>query len=247
MFCGLRSMLRGPEGKMMLLTPLFMLGFFAIMIFWRSNRSVPQQAVSFVGLGAIGIVLLSFVQVLCNQFGYDRGGFRALLLSPSPRRHILLGKNLSFAPFALGTGAVALIIIQLSLSLPLTHLLATALQLPVAYLLFCLMGNVVSMLAPAVMVRGAIRPGKSRLVTVFTHLLATFLSPLTILPAGLFLGLEVLFHNFTGLNGIPIYLPATLVELPLVIWIYWKVLPWQGALLQKRQQAVLEAVVARSE
>ena len=35
------------------------------------------------------------VQFLANQFGFDRDGFRALILSPADRRLILLGKNLA--------------------------------------------------------------------------------------------------------------------------------------------------------
>ena len=43
-------------------------------------------------------------QILQNQFGMDRDGFRALVLSPIPRHQILFGKNLATAPFALGIG-----------------------------------------------------------------------------------------------------------------------------------------------
>ena len=37
-------------------------------------------------------------QLLGNQFGFDRGGFRVYVLSPASRRDVLLGKNLSFVP-----------------------------------------------------------------------------------------------------------------------------------------------------
>ena len=43
-----------------------------------------------------------------NHFGFDRGGFRAFVLLPTPRRYILLGKNLALLPVALAVFAIYL-------------------------------------------------------------------------------------------------------------------------------------------
>ncbi len=77
MLGGIRSLLRAPEGKMLLLGPILLLGFFGVMIFWRRDRQVPELARPFLGIGAISLTMMSFMQVLCNTFGFDRAGFRA--------------------------------------------------------------------------------------------------------------------------------------------------------------------------
>ena len=55
-----------------------------------------------VAIGGMAFVLLGVVQMMANQFGFDRDGFRVFVLSAAPRRDILLGKNLAFAPLAAG-------------------------------------------------------------------------------------------------------------------------------------------------
>ena len=100
---GFRSLIRAPEAKMMLLTPvIFVAGFWlhgfenasgrARLRFARSSPSAP-----------IGIALFGVLQLMSNQFGFDRDGFRVFVLCAAPRRDILLGKNLSFAPLALAS------------------------------------------------------------------------------------------------------------------------------------------------
>ena len=49
-------------------------------------------------------VLFGVVQLMANQFGFDRDGFRVFVLSAARRRDILLGKNLSFAPIVWAWG-----------------------------------------------------------------------------------------------------------------------------------------------
>ena len=59
-------------------------------------------------------VLFGLVQLMANQFGFDRDGFRVFVLSSARRRDILMGKNLSFAPIALGLAAILLFALQVS-------------------------------------------------------------------------------------------------------------------------------------
>ena len=60
-------------------------------------------------------MLLGVVQLTGNQFGFDRDGFRVFVLCAAPRRDILLGKNLAFAPLALGMAAILLAAVQVVL------------------------------------------------------------------------------------------------------------------------------------
>ena len=52
------------------------------------------------------MILLTMIQLVGNQFGFDRSGFRVYVLCAAPRRDILLGKNLAVAPLALGFSLV---------------------------------------------------------------------------------------------------------------------------------------------
>ena len=60
----------------------------------------------------MAFVLFGVVQLMSNQFGFDRDGFRVFVLSAARRRDILLGKNLSFAPLVLGMAAIVLVVLQ---------------------------------------------------------------------------------------------------------------------------------------
>jgi hypothetical protein len=57
------------------------------------------------------------MQLLGNQFGLDRTGFRMLVLSPMPRWQILLGKNLALLPFLAGLASICLVVAALALHL----------------------------------------------------------------------------------------------------------------------------------
>ena len=96
-----RSLIRASEVKMMLLTPVIMLGIFGGMHAGKGgNGSVLVRPLIALGLMAF-ILIIGMTAFIGNQFAFDRSGFRAFVLSCAPRRDILLGKNLSLLPFAL--------------------------------------------------------------------------------------------------------------------------------------------------
>ena len=70
---------------------------FGILIF-TVEGSPPSSVRPLMAYGATVFLLTISLQLTGNQFGYDRSGFRAFVLSPIPRREILLGKNLAVAP-----------------------------------------------------------------------------------------------------------------------------------------------------
>jgi uncharacterized membrane protein len=241
----LRSLLRAPESKMMLLTPVILLAFFGSMIFLGRDRAMPDIARPFLALGAISITILCYVQLLCNVFGFDRDGFRVYILSPCPRRDILLGKNMSFAPLAIGMCLLALVVLQFLLPLEISHFLATLLQLVAVYSIYCLMGNFISVIAPSAVSAGSLKPAQAKLVTVLIHVFTALLSPLAFVPALIPLGAELALDHYETLSYVPVYLIVSVVELIVVVWIYRRMLDHQGRLLQVREQRVLEAVTAK--
>jgi hypothetical protein len=229
---------------MMLLTPIILLAIFGSMIFLGRERDIPEAARPFMALGAISITILCYVQLLCNLFGFDRDGFRVYILSPCPRRDILLGKNMSFAPLSLGMCLVALIVLQFLFPLRVSHFLATLLQLGSVYLIYCMLGNVISVFAPSAVSAGSLKPAQAKLITILIHVFSALLSPLAFVPALVPLGVEVALEHYQLVGRLPIYLVCSAAELAIVVWIYGKALDVQGRLLQTREQRVLEAVTA---
>src|SRR5207248_4705457 len=109
---GFRSLLRAPEAKMMLLTPIILVVVFGSMFLGRRGDP-PEMVRPLMGFGAMATVLLGMVQLLGNQFGFDRSGFRVFVLCPARRRDILLGKNLAFAPMAAGLAGLLVLLLQI--------------------------------------------------------------------------------------------------------------------------------------
>ena len=104
----LRSMSRAPEVKMALATNVLLFAFLGASMLLRRAVVLPAAVQPFVASATVTVALMGLVQVMFNHFGFDRGGFRAIVLLPTPRRHILLGKNLALLPVALTVFAIYL-------------------------------------------------------------------------------------------------------------------------------------------
>ena len=191
--------------------------------------------------------MICAVQLIGNQFGYDRGGFRIYVLSPIPRRDVLLGKNLAVAPFTLGLIVVALIGLECLCPLRIDHFLAAFAQGLAMYLLFCLLANAVSIIAPIPMAAGAMKASQVKLTPLLAHFALLFAFPIVIGPLLLPLGLELLLAEVTGIKVLPIALPLTLGLLVGVVYVYRHGLDFLGRFLAEREQRVLEIVTSKSE
>jgi len=248
----LRSLLRSPEGKMLLLAPLLLLGLFSVGLFAGRLRGVPEPVRPMLALGAISLTMLCFIQLLCNTFGIDRDGFRALVLSPCRRRDILLGKNLAFAVPALGVCLLTLAILQVLQPMPCLHFLGSLLQMLIGFMLCSLLGNWLSIFLPAAIGAGSLKPAKARVSTILIHVVMAMLSPLVLLPGVACLSAELLLDELQvpaslGVNVLPVYLLLSLLECGLVLWIYRRCLDVQARWLERREQSILEVVTSRAE
>jgi ABC-2 type transport system permease protein len=240
----LRSLLRAPEVKMLLLTPLIMLGIFGSMLVTR-RLDLPLAMRPLTAFGAMAMVLFTTSQLLGNQFGLDRSGFRVFVLGPAPRRDILLGKNLGTAPLTLGMGLVVAAVLQAVFPMRLDHCLALLPQFVSMYLLFCLLANLLSIFAPMAMGIGTLKPVNTKGLTFLLQFVFTLLAPLFLAPTLLPLGVEVALEQAGWVQGWPLYLLLSVVECAAVVWLYRQVLHWQGDLLQAREQRILELVTAK--
>jgi ABC-2 type transport system permease protein len=243
---GLRSLLRAPEAKMMLLSPLIMVPIFGSMML-RGSHQLPESFRPLVAIGAMVFVLFGVLQLMGNQFGFDRDGFRVFVLCGADRRDILLGKNLAFAPLVLGMAAILLPIVQLVNPMRMDHLLAMFPQYVSMYLLFCILANLLSIYAPVRVAAGAMKSSNPKLSTALLQLaMFTFLFPLTQAVTLLPLGIEALLKFLGWTRGAPIYLVLSLAECAVIVILYHFSLVWLGGLFQAREQGILESVTDRA-
>ncbi len=237
-----RSLTRAPEAKMLLLTPVIMLAVFGSMLFMGGIDEIPLIVRPIIALGAIVMTMVGLLQILQNVFGFDRDGFRVFVLTPAPRRDVLIGKNLSIAPLALAMCGLILLAVQIMLPLRFTHFLATLVQAVMIYFIFCMVGNLISILSPVAMKPGTFAPAKPTLKAVLIQLASMMLFPLALLPTLVPLGLDLLLDHFGWRGVVPIYLILSVLELVIGIWIYKRVVSAQGRLLLRREKQILDAV-----
>jgi ABC-2 type transport system permease protein len=243
----LRGLIRAPEFKMVLLSPLFLGVAYASMLTTRRRFDLPETWWSWAALGVVMMETLGLVQIFQNQFGFDRDGFRAFVLSPARRRDILLGKNLALAPLALGIGLVVLSAFQFMFPLRATHFIATFIQLIAAYLMLCMVGNQTSILLPSAVRAGSLRASKRTNLLSLLRLAATL--GLMAAAALLFVPLlvERLLESFALVERFPVYLLLSAVDLGLLLAMYRLLLGYQGAIFQSREQKILDAVTQTND
>ncbi len=244
---GLRSLLRSPEAKMMLLSPLIMAVLFGTMLLRGSGlQNVSDWIRPLIGVGAMLVVLAGVLQLMSNQFGFDRGGFRIFVLSAASRRDILLGKNLAFAPFVAGMALVLLVAVQVFVPMRVDHFLAMFPQFVSMFLLSCLLANLSSIYAPAYIAAGSLSHSKPKMSVVLRQMLTVgILFPLTQVPTLLPLGIEALIKSQGWIEQVPVYLILSLLQCAVVVLIYRLLLSWQGGLFQSREQQIVEIVTNR--
>jgi ABC-2 type transport system permease protein len=244
---GFRSLTRAPEAKMSLLAPLIMVVVFG-GVMASAGGDPPAELRPLIVFGASGMILfISGLQLLANQFGYDRAGFRAYVLSPLPRRDILLGKNLAVAPLLLGLGLMGFLVVGAVYPLRADYYPAALAQMLSTYLILCMLSNVLAILTPIPLAPGSLQPAKIKAGPVLMQMLVMMLLPLFLLPVLAPYGLEVLLDHLDVVKGIPISLPLSLVVLALVVSLYRFVIGRQGAWLMRREQKILEVVTSRAE
>jgi hypothetical protein len=241
-----RSLTRAAEAKMMLLTPLLLVVIFGGMFLSRP-ATVPEAVRPLLVFGAMGMILLGMTQFVGNQFGFDRHGFRVYVLCGAPRRDVLLGKNLAVAPLALGLGALLAVILQIVLPMRWDHFLAFFPQAVAMYLLYALLANALSILAPLPIAAGAFKASNMKGIPLLLNFVFLFVLPLVLGPLLLPLGVEYLLHSQGWLEGVPVGLLLSLVECAAVAGVYRVVLNWEGRWLQAREKKILQVVASKAE
>ena len=236
-----RSMLRAPEAKMALLTPLIFACVFGSMFVTGQMSQMPDFVRAWYGVGVL-MCVVGMSQMMFNMFGLDRQGFRAYVLMPAERRDILLGKNIGILPFAAVLTVVLVVFVGIVTRMHLTHIVATMLQVVVAFMLYFPISNYTSIYAPIGLATGTMKPVSLKFSVVVVQFFAFLLSPLVVFPAIVALGAEMGIGFFYRIQSVPIYLLLTLVQLPVALWFYRWAVTQQGRNLQQEEQKILDVI-----
>jgi hypothetical protein len=242
-----RSMLRAPEVKMAWGFPYIMLIIFGTMFFSDAKPESNEAVKPFIAAGAMAFSVFMLAQFFANQFGFDRDGFRALMLSPAERRLILLGKNLACLPASTIPALLVLGFISIRLQLSLPVILAALFQLATILLLAAIGGNLLSILAPWRIQPGSMKPTKMSGLAQLTLVLRQLIFPALISPVFV-PPLAGWLWQKAGLPGwIPINLILSLALAALAAFIYWQTLQTFGQWLQRRETKILGVVTVEVE
>jgi hypothetical protein len=241
-----RSLVRAPEAKMLLLTPILMIVVFG-GIFLRSPMRVPEAARPLPVYGAMAMILFSMVQLIGNQFGFDRNGFRVYVLCAARRSDILLGKNLATAPIAFGMGILVAAALQVLYPMRIDFFLAALVQIISMYLVFCGLANWLSILAPMFVHTGTMKASNIKGIPLLLHLAFMFLFPVAMAPLLLPLAIQFIGEQLGVPHNLPICLLLSLAECAAILYLYRLALHFQGDLLQAREQKILDTVRMKAE
>ena len=242
-----RSLTRAPELKMALIMPLVIIFALGSAHFTRPHRAPPQFLTAFAATAAAVVAAFSFAQTMANAFGLDRSGFRALVLLPTRRHHILLAKNLAFFPFVAGVGLLLLALAKSLLGISWLDFLAGLFQVPLAFMLFCLTSNLLAVLVPYRLSQSSLQAKKPKPIVFLAVFLSLLVMPLVMAPVLIPPGLQLLWSLEGWAPWLPVNLLVTLALLAGVGWLYRGLLPLEGGLLQRREQAILKEVTEEVE
>jgi hypothetical protein len=242
-----RSLLRAPELKMGFIGPLVMGVMLVSMRFTRSGHLLPGPWTAFAATAAAVFAVFCIAPMMSNTFGLDRNGFRALVLLPTRRHHILLAKNLAFFPFVALVALTMLTAVKFLLRLSWEAFLAGLLQAGIAFFLFSLVCNLLSILAPFRIASGTLQAKKPKAIVFVAVFVTMFSLPLIMLPMLVPAGLRLLFSGLNWVPWLPVNLLATLGLLAAAAVLYRLLLPLEGRLLARREQTILREVTEEVE
>ena len=243
----LRSVLRAPEAAMAFGAAMIVTCVLGATMILRLHARVPPAFAPVVLEGVMAFSIFMLVPFLCNQFGFDRDGFRSLLLAPVERRDVLIGKNA--ACLALGLGACTPLLVVATITLRAEPLVIASAMLQVATMLLtaATVGNVVSVLVPYRMAAGSLKATGLPPSAFLAVLGCQLFFPMLFLPAFVPSLAFLLWHRARWSVPGVVEVLLSLVVATAIAWIYLSTLRPVARMLQRRETIVLARVTVDSE
>ncbi|HEX3797575.1 MAG TPA: hypothetical protein VH413_02645 [Verrucomicrobiae bacterium] len=242
-----RSLTRAPEVRITLFSNFVLLLVFVPMMLFRFSQTASETARLFYATGAVGFTFFGMLPLMFNVFGYDRDGFRSLVLSPAARKNVLLAKNISMMPIVFGLGGGMLVVFTVMVHLGGMAVAASVLKLGAVFILMCIAGNWISICVPYRITAGSLKPTKPPIKVVLLMMLTQMLYPLVMLP----IFLAPLLGFLSSKMG---WWPGPLVDgivsaglLGIAMLLYVLTFNSLGELLEQREQRILLTVTREGE
>ncbi len=240
---GFRGILRSPEAKMVLIMPIVLGMVGGSLLIGSSDFKIPVIFRPLIPVGVITMTMFGLTSLLFNQFGIDRDGFRAFVLAPIKRKDILIGKNLAVAPLGFGISFLLIGAVQIFVPQGFMSLLAALVQLPAVYLLYCILGNFVSIFFPMGIKRGSMQPANPRFIPMLILILGSILGPtLLMLPTALACGIPMLIEATTEVSMGWLFLVLSIIQLAATWIAYLWILNPMDTWLWNRGPKILDVV-----
>jgi hypothetical protein len=230
---------RHPAVRSQMIMPPLMTLLLCAGIVMRRGESLPEWSAGAAPLFVLLLPFLGSTMMFFNLFGTDIRGFRGLVLLPAARGRILLAKNLALFPFVSLQCVFVLGIAALATGAPPATLGLQLLHVPAAYLLFCVLGNLLSVLAPSPLSRDALRATGGRLMLMARGVAYAALAALALSPSMALLGMAARAQDTP-----PFVWWGTAALAAAALLLYRLTLTFTGDLLTAREQAIL-ATLAR--
>lgn len=242
----LRSHSRSPEIKIAMLVWFVLLVVMAVIL--NSNGiSLSNSWLNVLfGFGVAAMASMGVNQLVANQFGFDRDGFRSYLIFPVCSRDLLIGKNMAAFPFGIVFGLMGLAVLQWFTRMDWTHFLANCFQLVTIMFVNLLINNLLSIMTPLTVKPGSLQPRSIGVTTAFLQMAIFILFPLSVVPVLVPLGLEWWFQNHEFWGSFPFYLIGAMLGAIVTFLVYFNLIGWQANLLQSRMHRILD-VATRKE
>jgi ABC-2 type transport system permease protein len=147
----------------------------------------------------------------------------------------------------LGMGVGAFLLVGLVYPMRIDHYPAALAQVFSTYLLFSLLANALSILAPIPIKSGSMQASQVKVGPVLLQMGFMMVFPVLLIPVLLPYGVHVLVEEGAEVRGLPISLVLSSGMLALVVFVYRRALTWEGRWLTAREQKILETVTTKAE
>jgi hypothetical protein len=215
--------------------------------FIQGRGTPPFEIRPLIASGAAAVTFMGLMQLMFNHFGFDRNGFRALVLLPTPRCHILLGKNIALSAIGVVVFSFFLVLVTALARLRFLDVLAAGLEFAAVFLLMSVLGNLGSILVPYRVGAGTMKATKMTGVTALLIFASHMVAMLAIFPVVLPPLLGMLIGYFSPLPASVATLLCAAVLAALAALLYWRTLAPLGRLLERREPKILEMVTHEVE
>lgn len=242
-----QSMARAPEVKLALTMNVVIFAAMGVGLLLSRQSALPAAVLPVVVSSSVLATFFGLSQLMFNFFGFDRSGFRALMLLPTPRREVLLGKNLAMLPWAAGIGLGFLLLLTAVLRPSPWAVAAAVLQFAAAFAALSALGNLAAILVPYRVNAGTLRPTRMKPLTTLLLMVMHMGMVVVVAPV---MGpplLGMLCAATHVLPAGPVNLGFSLVLAAIGGLIYWLTLNPLAALLTRREQAILTVLTQEVE